>query len=191
MNVERLEVGAFRTSYNSYDINLNTLASFNNDPDFLLGFYTGGIGAAVFHFKDEKYDALYAAQRAATPDKRADAVTAAAQYLWENQATLYLTDEVWFFIVNKRVHDYKRAPLVGEKSRAAGVDRLLTARRSRKGPADPAGFFTDSGPDGVFRAATHSPVHHHRDHDRGGGVSGAARLGWRSGPDPRAGLRPS
>ena len=114
VNVERLEVGAFRTSYNSYDINLNTLASFNNDPDFLLGFYTGGIGAAVFHFKDEKYDALYAAQRAATPDKRADAVTAAAQYLWENQATLYLTDEVWFFIVNKRVHDYKRAPLVGE-----------------------------------------------------------------------------
>ena len=47
-------------------INLNTLASFNNDPDFLLGFYTGGTGEAVFHFKDETYDALYAAQRAAT-----------------------------------------------------------------------------------------------------------------------------
>lgn len=114
VNVERLEVGAFRTSYNQYDINLNTLASFNNDPDFLLGFYTGATGEAVFHFKDEKYDTLYAAQRAATPDKRAAAVTTAAKYLWENQATLYLTDEVWYFIVNKRVQNYKRAPLVGE-----------------------------------------------------------------------------
>jgi peptide/nickel transport system substrate-binding protein len=114
VNVERLEVGAFRTSYNTYDINLNTLASFNNDPDFILGLYTGGAGQAIFHFKDDKYDALYAAQRAATADKRADTVTAAAQYLWENQATLYLTDEVWYFIVNKRVQDYKRAPLVGE-----------------------------------------------------------------------------
>jgi peptide/nickel transport system substrate-binding protein len=114
VNVERLEVGAFRTSYNTYDINLNTLASFNNDPDFILGFYTGGTGEAVFHFKDEKYDELYKAQRAATPDTRADAVTAAAQYLWENQAALYLSDEVWYFIVNKRVQNYKRAPLVGE-----------------------------------------------------------------------------
>ena len=114
VNVERLEVGAFRTSYNTYDINLNTLASFNNDPDFLLGIYTGGAGQAVFHFKDEKYDALYATQRAATLDKRAEAVTAAAKYLWENQVTLYLSDEVWYFIVNKRVQNYKRAPLVGE-----------------------------------------------------------------------------
>lgn len=114
VNVERLEVGAFRTSYNTYDINLNTLASFNNDPDFLLGIYTGGAGQAVFHYKDETYDALYAAQRAATPDKRAEAVIAAAKYLWENQVTLYLSDEVWYFIVNKRVQNYKRAPLVGE-----------------------------------------------------------------------------
>jgi peptide/nickel transport system substrate-binding protein len=114
VNVERLEVGAFRTSYNTYDINLNTLASFNNDPDFILGFYTGGTAEAVFHYKDDKYDELYKAQRAATPDTRAAAVTAAAQYLWENQATLYLSDEIWYFIVNKRVQNYKRAPLVGE-----------------------------------------------------------------------------
>lgn len=114
MNVERLEVGAFRTSYNTYDINLNSLSSFNNDPDFLLGFYTGAVGEAVFHFKDDKYDVLYAAQRAAGPGTRAAAVTAAAQYLWENQAALYLSDQVWYFIVNKRVHNYKRAPVVGE-----------------------------------------------------------------------------
>jgi peptide/nickel transport system substrate-binding protein len=114
VEVERLEVGAFRSSYNTYDINLNTLAIFNNDPDFVLGFYVGGTAEAVFHYKDDKYAELHAAQRAATPDKRAAAVTAAAQYLWENQVTLYLSDEVWYFIVNKRVHDYARAPLVGE-----------------------------------------------------------------------------
>lgn len=114
VEVERLEVGAFRSSYNTYDINLNTLAVFNNDPDFVLGLYTGGAGEAIWHFKDEKYTALHAAQRAATPDVRAAAVTAAAQYLWENQVTLYLSDEVWYFIVNKRVLDYVRAPLVGE-----------------------------------------------------------------------------
>ncbi len=28
--------------------------------------------------------------------------------------TLYLSDEVWYFIVNKRVEGYKRAPLIGE-----------------------------------------------------------------------------
>ena len=131
VNVERLEVGAFRTSYNTYDINLNTLASFNNDPDFLLGLYTGGTGQAVFHYKDEKYDALYATQRAATPEKRAEAVTAAAKYLWENQATLYLSDEVWDFIVNKRVHNYKRAPLVGGEPGSPGLDRGLTANKSQ------------------------------------------------------------
>lgn len=114
VEVERLEVGAFRSSYNTYDINLNTLAIFNNDPDFVLGFYVGGTAEAVFHYKDDKYSELHAAQRAATPDKRVAAVTAAAQYLWENQVTLYLSDEVWYFIVNKRVHDYVRAPLVGE-----------------------------------------------------------------------------
>jgi peptide/nickel transport system substrate-binding protein len=114
VEVERLEVGAFRSSYNTYDINLNTLASFNNDADFILGLYTGGAGEAIWHFKDETFDALYAAQRAATSDARPAALTAAAQYLWENQVTLYLSDEFWSFIVNKRVEGYARAPLVGE-----------------------------------------------------------------------------
>ncbi len=114
VDVERLEVGAFRSSYNTYDINLNTLGVFNNDPDFLLGFYVGGTAEAVFHYNDPAYTALHAAQRSAPPDTRAAAVTAAAQYLWDNQVTLYLSDEVWYFIVNKRVLDYVRAPLVGE-----------------------------------------------------------------------------
>ena len=114
VEVDRLEVGAFRSSYNTYDINLNTLASFNNDADFILGLYTGGAGEAIWHFNDEKYNALYATQRAATADTRPAALTATAQYLWENQVTLYLSDELWHFIVNKRVEGYARAPLVGE-----------------------------------------------------------------------------
>jgi len=114
MEVERLEVGAFRSSYNTYDINLNTLASFNDDPDFILGLYTGGAGAAIWHYDDPKYVKLYAAQRAAPQQTRAAAVTAAAKYLWDNQVTLYLSDEIWYSIVNKRVQGYARAPLVGE-----------------------------------------------------------------------------
>ncbi len=114
VNVERLEVGAFRTSYNTYDLNLNTIASFDNDPDFILGSYTGATGEAAFHYKDDAFDKLYAAQKAAPADERAAAVTAAAQLLWENQVALYLTDEVWYFIVNTRVKGYARAPLVGE-----------------------------------------------------------------------------
>lgn len=114
VSVERLEVGAFRTSYNTYDINLNTLASFTNDPDFIFGIYSGGTGEAVYHYKDEEFEKLYAAQKAAPADSRAAAVTAAAQHLWENQVTLYLSDEIWYFIVNTRVQGYARAPLVGE-----------------------------------------------------------------------------
>ena len=41
-------------------------------------------------------------------------MTAAAQYLWENQVTGFLSDETWHFIVNKRVQGYVRAPLIGE-----------------------------------------------------------------------------
>lgn len=114
VEIERLEVGAFRSSYNTYDINLNTLGSFTGDPDFLLGFYTSGLGEAVFHYSDPAYDALHAAQREATPDVRPAAVTAAAQYLWDNQVTLYLADEVWYFIANQRVEGYTRVPLIGE-----------------------------------------------------------------------------
>jgi peptide/nickel transport system substrate-binding protein len=125
VEVERLEVGAFRTSYNTYDINLNTLASFNNDADFILGLYTGGAGEAIFHYSDPEFDKLHAAQRAASSETRANALSAAAKYLWDNQVTLYLYDEFLYFIVYKRVDVYKRSPLLGEALIAgASVDTL-------------------------------------------------------------------
>ncbi|MDG3576749.1 ABC transporter substrate-binding protein [Rhizobium sp. YJ-22] len=114
VEVERLEVGAYRSSYNTYDMTLDTLAIFNHDPDFVLGTYIGAAAEQVFHLKDEKFEALHAAQRAATVEDRPAAVRAAAQYLWENQITFFLTDEIWYSIVNNRVKDYTRAPLVGE-----------------------------------------------------------------------------
>jgi peptide/nickel transport system substrate-binding protein len=119
VKITRLEVGAFRSSYNTYDISLNTLASFDDDADFLLGLYTGGAGAAVWHYHDEAYNKLQAAQRAATGEARQAAVTAAASHLWQNQVTLYLSDERWHTIVSNRVSGYTRAPLVGERLAAA------------------------------------------------------------------------
>ena len=38
-----------------------------------------------------------------------------AEYLMASQATFYLADEIWYFIVNSKVKNYKRAPLVGEQ----------------------------------------------------------------------------
>jgi peptide/nickel transport system substrate-binding protein len=115
VKIQRLEVGAFRSSYNTFDISLNTLASFNDDADFLLGLYTGGAAAAIWHYKDDEFTKLQAAQRAATGTERQAAVTAAASRLWGNQVTLYLSDERWHTIVASRVTDYTRAPLVGER----------------------------------------------------------------------------
>lgn len=115
VKIQRLEVGAFRSSYNTYDISLNTLASFNDDADFLLGLYTGSAAKAIWHLDDPEFAKLQAAQRAATGAERQAAVTAAAGHLWTGQATLYLSDERWHTIVANRVHDYTRAPLVGER----------------------------------------------------------------------------
>jgi peptide/nickel transport system substrate-binding protein len=119
VKIQRLEVGAFRSSYNTYDISLNTLASFNDDADFLLGLYTGGAAAAIWHLKDDEFTKLQAAQRAATGTGRQAAVTSAASHLWNDQATLYLSDERWHTIVASRVTGYARAPLVGERLAAA------------------------------------------------------------------------
>lgn len=114
VDVTRLEVGAFRTTYGDYDVTLNTLASFNNDPSFLLGFYTGGIGEAVFKVSEPAYDPLFVAQRETVGAARAAAVNEAATWVWDNAITGFLSDENWVFLVNNRVENYTRAPLVGE-----------------------------------------------------------------------------
>lgn len=115
VDVTRLEVGQFRTTYGDYDVSLNTLASFNNDPSFLLGFYTGGIGQAVFKIQDDsEYNPLFVAQNRTVGDARAEAVNTAATWVWDNAVTGFMSDENWVFLVNSRVENYVRAPLVGE-----------------------------------------------------------------------------
>jgi peptide/nickel transport system substrate-binding protein len=114
VDVKRLEVGEFRTTYNKYDLSMNTLASFNNDPGFILGYYKGALGEAVFNLKDPKADALVDKQGATVGDARDEAINEAATYLWDNQMALYLSDETWSTIVSARVKDYERVPLVGE-----------------------------------------------------------------------------
>lgn len=114
VKLTQLEVGKFRTTYSDYDMSLNTIATFNNDPSFALGIYAGGIGKAVFQWDDAKFNALFAAQRDDAGSSRAAKVNAAQTYLWNQARTLWVSDENWVFIVNKRVKNYTRAPLVGE-----------------------------------------------------------------------------
>ena len=114
VEVTQLEVGEFRTTYNTYDLSMNTLASFNNDPGFIFASFAGGTGEAIFHLVDPKVDELVAIQGTTVGDARNAAINDAATYLWDTQATLFLTDETWSTIVNNRVEGYVRAPLVGE-----------------------------------------------------------------------------
>jgi peptide/nickel transport system substrate-binding protein len=114
VEVTTLEVGEFRTSYNQYDLSLNTLASFDYDPDFVLGFYTGGTAKAVFSLEDPAIAPLITAQREASGDDRLAKINDLAAYLWDLQPVLYLSDELWPFIVSSKVQNYNRVPLVGE-----------------------------------------------------------------------------
>lgn len=114
VEVTQLEVGEFRTSYPQYDLSMNTLASFNNDPSFILATFTGATGQAVFNLADPKVDELVATQNATVGEARNPAINAAATYMWDNQLTLWLSDETWTTLVNNRVTGYERNPLVGE-----------------------------------------------------------------------------
>jgi peptide/nickel transport system substrate-binding protein len=114
VDVTTLEVGAYRTSYNQYDLTLNTLASFDYDPDFILGFYAGPTAEAVFHLNDPAIPPLIEAQRTAQGEERIEKINECAAYIWDLQPALYLSDELWPFIVSSKVQDYGRVPLVGE-----------------------------------------------------------------------------
>lgn len=114
VDITTLEVGAYRTSYNQYDLTLNTLASFNYDPDFVLGFYAGPTAEAVFHLDDPAIPPMIEAQRTSTGDERLAKINDLAGYLWDIQPSLYLSDELWPFIVSSKVQNYNRVPLVGE-----------------------------------------------------------------------------
>ncbi len=113
VDLTTLEVGQFRTTYPQYDLSLNTFGSPGGDPDFILGVYAGPIGEAVFHLQDnpdiKAFQPLHDKQRQQTdPDKRKAAIKEACDWLWDFQPTLVLSDELWPFIVSKRISGYKR-----------------------------------------------------------------------------------
>jgi hypothetical protein len=119
VNISSLEVGKFRTEYPNYDLSLNTFGSPNTDPDFIFGVYAGPIGQAVFHLQDnpgiKDFKPLHERQRHAAGDaQRQDAVTEASEWLWDFQPTMEISDELWPFIVNKRVQNYQRNRTFGE-----------------------------------------------------------------------------
>ncbi|MCA9859781.1 MAG: ABC transporter substrate-binding protein [Thermomicrobiales bacterium] len=114
VDITTLEVGAFRTSYNQYDLTLNTLASFNYDPDFVLGFYAGPTAEAVFNLNDPAIPPMIDAQRSSSGEERLENINELAAYLWDGQVSLYLSDELWPFIVSSKVQNYDRVPVVGE-----------------------------------------------------------------------------
>ena len=119
VNISSLEVGKFRTEYPNYDLSLNTFGSPNTDPDFIFGVYAGPIGQAVFHLQDnpgiKDFKPLHERQRHAVGDaQRQDAVTGASEWLWDFQPTMEISDELWPFIVNKRVQNYERNRTFGE-----------------------------------------------------------------------------
>jgi peptide/nickel transport system substrate-binding protein len=113
VQVTTLEVGQFRTDYPQYDISLNTNGTPNGDPDFLLAFYsadTGSLGAGADKAAGgDEVMKLFQTQRSQTDTaKRQPAVTANCEWLWDYQVCGIVSDELWPFIVNKRVQNYKR-----------------------------------------------------------------------------------
>jgi peptide/nickel transport system substrate-binding protein len=119
VNISSLEVGKFRTEYPNFDLSLNTFGSPNADPDFIFGVYAGPIGQAVFHLQDnpdiKAFKPLHERQRQLVDEaQRQEAVTEASEWLWDFQPTMEISDELWPFIVNKRVENYDRNRTFGE-----------------------------------------------------------------------------
>jgi peptide/nickel transport system substrate-binding protein len=118
VEVTSLEVGQFRTDWPQYDTSLNTIGTPNQDPDFILNFYAGsgvlGVAGDIEGNGPELVE-LHNKQRSLTdPAERQPAVTAVSEWLWDYQPTGVVADELWPFIINKRVKSYKRNRTFGE-----------------------------------------------------------------------------
>lgn len=112
--VDRLETGAFRTNWRNYALSYNTWGGTGSDPDTIFIIFQPLIAKILFKWVDPKLGPLYDGQRFVVGDARKAAVNAMAQYLWEQQAQIYIADDVWYTIVSSKVKNYSRAPVVGE-----------------------------------------------------------------------------
>lgn len=118
VEMTNLEVGQFRSTFTEYDISLNTMGTATGDPDSLLSVYTLPVGE-VFGLQNnpaiKDFPPLNEAQRVATDaDERQERVTEAAEWLWDFQPIMEMSDELWPFILHDRVKGYRRANSLGE-----------------------------------------------------------------------------
>jgi len=118
VEVSALEVGQFRTDWPQYDITLNTNGTPNVHPDFLFSWYvsdpTFGAGIDKANGGDDAV-ALNKKQRSEPdPAKRQKAVTELCTWLWDYQPDGVISDELWPFIINARVKQFRRNRTFGE-----------------------------------------------------------------------------
>lgn len=112
--VARLETGTFRTNWSKYAMSYNTLGGTSSDPDTIFAPFQPIIAEALLHWKNPQLGPLYDAQRFAVGNDRLPAITTMAQYLWNQQANIYIADDIWYTIASSKVKNYHRAPVVGE-----------------------------------------------------------------------------
>lgn len=114
VDLDVLESGQFRSSYNRYALSFNAIGATSRDPDHLLTFFRPVVAQEWMHLDDHKITELIERERQTSGQARLAAVNQAAQYLWENQVMIYVSDDVWYTAVNRRVQGYQRTPLEGE-----------------------------------------------------------------------------
>ncbi|ADB48929.1 ABC transporter substrate-binding protein [Conexibacter woesei] len=114
VELRTLETGTFRSSYNQYALSFNALGTMNPDPDSLLTFFRPVVAQAALNLDDPKIGRLLQRTRETTGAARRAAIDAYASYLWQNQIMIYVTDDIWFTVVNPKLRNYHRTPQQGE-----------------------------------------------------------------------------
>ncbi len=117
--ITTLEVGKYRTDYAKYDLDVNGLGTFNGDPDAIFKLYTGPLSQAVLHLQDnpesKDFVRLQDAQRKVVDAReRQVAVTAAAEWLWDFQPIMPLTDAALPRLVSSRVKNFSSNGTLGD-----------------------------------------------------------------------------
>lgn len=113
VEIKKLESGTFRSNFTQYGLSMNALDT-PGDPNFIFSFFRPSIAREVLKWDSAEFMPLVEAQRRTIGAKRQATIDAAARYLWENQILIYLTDDIWYTVVNRRVSGYERSTVEGE-----------------------------------------------------------------------------
>ncbi|ADB53429.1 ABC transporter substrate-binding protein [Conexibacter woesei] len=113
VDIKKLESGTFRSNFSQYALSMNALDT-PGDPNFIFSFFRPSIAREVLKWDSADFMPLVEAQRRTIGARRQATIDAAARYLWENQILVYLTDDIWYTVVNRRVSGYERSTVEGE-----------------------------------------------------------------------------